>query len=211
MYIPATFQGPDQTAVFDFIQSHSFSILVSGKDAELKDAGLCATHLPLLLRRDVGPHGQLVGHMARANPHWRDMGGREVLVVFPGPHTYISPSWYDDSEVVPTWNYLAVHATGRCEIIDDEPTTRQVVADYVEFYEQSQPQPWQFDANADYVSKLLKQIVAFRIDITRLEAKWKLSQNHSAERRANVAQQLATSSDPEAREIGRLMRETLER
>jgi transcriptional regulator len=206
MYIPASFQGPDQTAVFEFIEAHSFGILVSGQNAEL-----CGTHLPLLLRRDVGPHGQLVGHMARANSHWRSLAGAEVLIVFPGPHTYISPSWYQDTEVVPTWNYLAVHAAGRCEIIDDEQVTRQIVANYVEYYERSQPQPWRLESTAEYVTKLLKQIVAFHIDIARLEAKWKLSQNHSVERREKVVQQLAHSSDPEAREIGRLMHEKLNR
>jgi transcriptional regulator len=206
MYIPASFQGPAQSAVFDFIEAHSFGILVSGQDAQL-----CGTHLPLLLRRDVGPHGQLVGHMARANPHWRTLAGAEVLIVFPGPHTYISPSWYQEANAVPTWNYLAVHAAGRCEIIDDEQATRKIVTDYVNFYERSQPQPWRLDSDADYVTKLLQQIVAFHVDIVRLEAKWKLSQNHSVERREKVAQQLAQSSDPEAREIGRLMRETLDR
>ncbi len=204
MYVPNYFQGPEQPAVFDFIESHSFGLIVSGTGGEL-----CATHLPLLLRRDVGPHGQLVGHMARANPHWRQMAGAEVLAIFNGPHAYISPSWYEEADVVPTWNYLAVHAAGRCEIIDDEEAVMQVVADYVSFYEQSMPRPWQPDATTGYNKKLLKQIVAFRVEITRLEAKWKLGQNHSAERRERVANHVQQSDDPAAREIGRLMRATL--
>jgi transcriptional regulator len=205
MYVPSFFQGPAQPAVFDFIESHSFGLVISGTGGEL-----CATHLPLLLRRDVGPHGQLVGHMARANPHWRQMAGAEVLAIFSGPHAYISPSWYEAVDVVPTWNYLAVHAAGRCEILDDEQAAIQVVADYVSFYEQSMPRPWQLDATTSYNKKLVKQIVAFRVDITRLEAKWKLSQNHPAERREKVANHLDESPDPEAREIGRLMRESLQ-
>jgi transcriptional regulator len=206
MYVPASFRGPDQAAVFDFIEVHSFGILVSGQNNELS-----ATHLPLLLRRDVGPHGQFVGHLARANPQWRVMAGSEVLVIFPGPHAYISPTWYEKAEVVPTWNYLAVHATGRCEIIDDESVALEIVTDYVDYYERSQPVPWRLDGKASYVGKLLKQIVAFRVDITRLEAKWKLNQNEPVEQREKVARQLLQSSDSEEREIGRLMSEMLGR
>jgi transcriptional regulator len=204
MYIPNYFQGPGQPAVFDFVEAHSFGLIVSASNGEL-----CGTHLPILLRRDVGPHGQLVGHMAHANPHWRQMAGAEVLAIFNGPHAYISPSWYEADDVVPTWNYLAVHATGRCELIDDDEAAMQVVADYVAFYEQSMPRPWRLDTTTTYNQRLVKQIVAFRIDIARLEAKWKLGQNHSADRREKVSRHLAEGTSADAQEIGRLMRGTL--
>jgi len=202
MYIPPPFQGPQQAKLFDFIEENSFGLVVSGLDGRL-----CATHLPLLVRREIGPHGQLVGHMASANPHWREMVGQDVLAVFNGPHAYISPRWYEAENVVPTWNYVAVHVTGRCQLVDDEQLTAEVITDYVNTYERSLPSPWAVDVGTPFFLKLVKQIVAFRIDIGKLEGKWKLSQNHPAERRENVARQLAQSDHSSAREIARLMRE----
>jgi transcriptional regulator len=204
MYIPPAFQGPGQDKLFDFIEANSFGLVVSDI------AGVpSATHLPLLVRRGLGLHGQLVGHMARANPHWHHLAGAEVLVVFSGPHAYISPRWYEAENVVPTWNYVAVHAWGRCEILEDQQQATEVLADYVAHYERSMPTPWTIDTGTSFFRKLSEQIVAFRIDITRLEGKWKLSQNHAAERREKVARQLAQSTDGDAQEIARLMREDL--
>ncbi|MGD9720506.1 MAG: FMN-binding negative transcriptional regulator [Pirellulales bacterium] len=204
MYLPATFAQTDQSAIFDLIESHSFGLLVSGAGEEL-----VASHLPLLLARDVPLQGRLIGHMARANPQWRSLDGRQVLCVFSGPHAYISPSWYEAAEVVPTWNYLAVHAYGTCRIIDDPAAAARIVGDYVSTYERSQAAPWQLDASTPYFERMLQAIVAFEIDITRLEGKWKLGQNHAAERREKTAARLDESENAEAREIGRLMRETL--
>jgi len=204
MYVPSHFRGPDHAAVCDFIEAHSFAVVVSRQADEWN-----ATHVPLLLHRHTGTHGQLIGHLARANPQWREMADAEVLVIFNGPHAYISPSWYEAEEVVPTWNYLAVHAVGRCSIIDDEQAAFDILRETVQFYEQPRAEPWSFGTVAPYIKKLLRQIVPFRIDIARLDAKWKLSQNHPAERRAKVARQLATSADTGEREIGRLMAEGL--
>jgi transcriptional regulator len=201
MYIPPAFQGPEPAALLDFIEAHGFGLVISGLDAEI-----CATHLPLLVRRDVGRHGQLVGHMARANPHWRQMAGQTVLAVFTGPHAYISPSWYEAENVVPTWNYVAVHAQGTCQLVEDEQSVARILTDYVNTFERSLPEPWTIDPGSDFFPRLAQQIVAFEIDIERLEGKWKLSQNHSAERREKVARQLAHSDDAAAREIAKLMR-----
>src|SRR4051812_5840105 len=106
MYVPAAFAEPDRGRLHEFIEAYSFGLLVSSH------RGPFATHLPFLLDRTAGPHGTLVGHMARANPQWHDLDGREVLAVFSGPHAYVSPSWYEADDVVPTWNYVAVHARG---------------------------------------------------------------------------------------------------
>ena len=171
---------------------------------------LCATHLPLLVRRDVGAHGQIVGHMARANPHWRTLADQNVLVVFSGPHAYISPRWYEAADVVPTWNYVAVHAVGRCEIVEDNEQATGILADYVAHYERSMPNPWTIDTATPFFRKLAKQIVAFRVDITRLEGKWKLGQNHATERREKVVRQLAKSADFNSQEMARLMRTALD-
>src|SRR5437763_1460090 len=111
MYIPAAFDETEQPRLHDFVERHSFGVLVS------QVSGMpFATHLPFLLERNSGPNGTLVGHVARANPQWQDAAGQTTLAIFSGPHTYISPTWYEAEQVVPTWNYTAVHVYGRIEI-----------------------------------------------------------------------------------------------
>src|SRR5262245_51222170 len=114
MYVPPAFQESDRSKLFDFVEAHSFGLLVSQLDGQL-----FATHLPLLVDRHSAAQGRLVGHVARANPQWRELADQQVLVVFSGPHAYVSPRWYEAENVVPTWNYVAVHAYGRCQLIDD--------------------------------------------------------------------------------------------
>jgi transcriptional regulator len=201
MYIPPAFERTDTEELFACIERHSFGLLVSTRG----DAPF-ATHMPILLDRTTGQHGRLIGHMARANPQWRELDGQSVLVVFSGPHAYVSPSWYEADHVVPTWNYVAVHATGRFELVDDPDGVTEIVAATVAAYEQNRPTPWSFDPTAEYVRKLVIGIVGFRIAIDRLEGKWKLSQNQPAERRARVAAALELSADADALEIARLMR-----
>jgi len=202
MYVPCAFERTDPTELFGFIESHSFALLVSAHDGEP-----FATHLPFLLDRVTGAQGTLVGHMARANPHWRDLNGRPVLAVFSGPHAYVSPSWYEAEDVVPTWNYVAVHATGTFQLVDDPAETAGILAATVATYERGMPAPWRLDTASDYFRSRARAIVAFRVEITCLEGKWKLSQNHPQERREKVARVLERSEDPDAREVARLMRE----
>lgn len=201
MYVPPSFARTDPAELFAFAESHSFALLVS-----TRDDGPFASHLPLLLDRTAGSHGALIGHMARANPQWRDLDGRSVLAVFSGPHAYVSPSWYESGGVVPTWNYAAVHAVGLFRLVDDPDAITGIVADTVAVYEGGMPAPWQLDAGAEYVRRLAAGIVGFRIEVERWEGKWKLSQNHPAERREKVAAALAGSADPDAQAVARLMR-----
>ena len=203
MYVPPHFQQSDEAKLFDFIASHSFGLLVSRVAGEL-----FATHLPLLSNKAAPPRGQIWGHMARSNPQWQDLAGQSVLTVFSGPHAYISPTWYEADNVVPTWNYVAVHAYGTCELTNDETTSR-IVEDYVATYERSQPKPWTIDAASPFFGKLVQMVVGFRINITRLEGKWKLGQNHPAERREKVVRRLTESDDLNAQAIARLTAETL--
>lgn len=205
MYIPTGFEETDQGRLHDFIAGHSFGLLVSTYRAEP-----FASHLPSLLERGAGMHGTLVGHMARANPQWQGLDGQQVLAVFSGPHAYVSPSWYEAEEVVPTWNYVAVHAYGTCRLIEDPEAVKQILAASVATYERSMPNPWPLDTGTDFLSKRVRAVVGFRIEIGRLEGKWKLNQNHPVERRERVARVLANSEDHEAREIARLMTEMLE-
>jgi transcriptional regulator len=200
MYIPTAFAEPDQGKLHDFIEGHSFGLLVSQLDG-----GLFATHLPLLLDRDAGPHGVLLGHVARANPHWQGLDGQEVLVVFSGPHAYVSPAWYESENVVPTWNYVAVHAYGSCRLIDDPDAVGQLLARMVSTYEGARVNPWTLDTDSDFFRKMVKAVVGFRVEVSRLEGKWKLNQNHPAERREKVVRALQQAEDPDAQEIARLM------
>ena len=204
MYIPTAFRETDRAKLHDFIDGHSFGLLVSS----LGGAPF-VTHLPFLLERDGGPEGTLLGHVARANPHWRELEGREVLVVFPGPHAYVSPTWYEAEEVVPTWNYVAVHAYGSCRLLEERQAVAELLTRLVARHEGGMPTPWAFDPAAAFPQRRLPHVVGFRVEISRLEGKWKVGQNHPPERRAKAARALAESADPDAREIARLMLETL--
>jgi len=200
MYIPTAFAEPDLTRLHAFIEQNSFGVLVSQVD------GLpFATHLPFLLDRAAGPHGTLVGHMARANPQWREAAGQTALAIFSGPHAYISPTWYEAEQVVPTWNYTAVHAYGQVEVIEDRGAVLDIVQRTVHFYEQAMPRPWSFDPSSAFVERLLAQIVGFRIVVKKIEGKWKLNQNHPAERRKKVVRVLRERTDENAQAIAALM------
>jgi transcriptional regulator len=204
MYIPASFNETDPAKLFDLIQRYSFGLLVSEFDGEP-----FASHLPILSDRSFAPHGCLVGHMARANPQWEQADGQTVLAVFSGPHAYVSPSWYESAHVVPTWNYAAVHVYGTFRAIDDREKLLQIVADYVDFYEATMPEPWKFDRSGDYSQKLAQAIVGFRIEISRIEGKWKLNQNHPLERQQKVIRALDASESQMDKAVAGLMQSRL--
>jgi transcriptional regulator len=164
--------------------------------------------LPFLLDAEAGPKGHLLGHMARANPQWRDVRG-EALVVFTGPHAYISPAWYEQEGTVPTWNYIAVHAYGTFQVVEEREPLLDLLRRSVQTYESPRPQPWSFNESAPHIDMLLKGIVGFRIEITRLEGKWKLSQNHPEERRRRVIGALEARTDDDSQAIARLMSDGL--
>jgi transcriptional regulator len=206
MYTPKHFAETDLCRLHAAIEQHSFATLISGNAANLQ-----ASHLPLLLDRDQGAQGTLVGHMARANGQWREAAERPVLAIFHGPHAYISPAWYDAADVVPTWNYVAVHAQGTLMLLEDPAELAQIVQRTVRQYEAGRPDPWQLDAGADYIQRLLPQIVGFRIPIDRLEGKWKLNQNHPPDRRQKVVQALSKSPREAERLIAALMQETVKK
>jgi transcriptional regulator len=201
MYVPSHFAETDPATLHAFIEQFSFGLLVSQMNGEP-----FASHLPFLLDRVAGPHGTLVGHMARANPQWQELADRPSLVVFSGPHTYISPTWYEAANTVPTWNYTAVHATGRAQVVEDRDALFEIVSRSVAFFEATMPQPWVLDTSGPAVDRLLTQIVGFRIEINRLEGKWKLNQNHPAERREKVIRALEQQRDENARSVAELMR-----
>jgi transcriptional regulator len=204
MYVPPHFAESNPATLHAFIERHSFGLLVSEVAGEP-----FATHLPFLLDRPAGPHGTLVGHVARANPQWRGLAGRTALAVFAGPHAYISPTWYAAENLVPTWNYAAVHAYGRAELVEDRDELLSIVRRTVDFYEAGLPRPWVPDPAAAFVDRLLPQIVGFRIPLDRIEGKWKLNQNHPAGRRERVIRELEARGGEDARGVADLMRATL--
>lgn len=200
MYTPKRFEVNDKEKLIHFIKENSFGILFSQNDK-----GPVATHLPFLIKGDT-----LIGHMAKMNGQWKAIDN-EVLVVFSGPHAYISPSWYEETDVVPTWNYTAVQVYGEFRPVFEGEELEGILADTVHFYESSMPEPWEMDTQNDYYNRSLKAIVGFKIKITRMEGKWKLNQNHSRVRQERVVRQLEKRQDPNARAIAELMRENLRR
>ncbi len=204
MYVPAHFDESDPGKLHDFIEQNSFGLLVS------QVGGVpFATHLPFLLDRAAGQHGTLIGHMARANPHWKELGAQTALAVFSGPHAYISPTWYEAANVVPTWNYAAVHAIGPVERIEDHETLLQIVQQSVKVYETTMPRPWTLDTSGSFVDRLLAQIVGFRIVIEKIEGKFKLNQNHPVERREKVIRALYERGDRDSQAIAAMMQTAL--
>ena len=187
MYTPKHYAVTDRPKMFDFMKDNSFGILFSHTGD-----GPMASHLPFMIDENGGEQGLVLGHMAKANNQWRYADGQQVLVVFHGPHTYVSPTWYQDEEVVPTWNYVAVHATGIFRAMEDRVEVEESVGRLVDQHEASQPKPWQPDFQSTYSDQMLKRIVAFQIEITSLQGKWKLNQNHPEHRRRRVAEQLKT-------------------
>jgi transcriptional regulator len=200
MYVPAHFAEPDLATLHQFIEDHSFGLLVSNQDGEP-----FATHLPFLLDRSAGPHGTLLGHVARQNPQWRQLVGQQALAVFRGPHAYISPTWYGAEKTVPTWNYVAVHAYGTVQLLEDLRALIELVRELTRVSEQAMPAPWTFDPADPFVHKLATQIVGFRMEITRLEGKWKLNQNHPEERRQRVIAALRAQGGCDALGVAEFM------
>jgi transcriptional regulator len=211
MYIPAAFREERLDAIYDLIRQHSFGTLVSHTPD-----GLFATHLPFLLDTERGERGVLRAHMARANPHWRSfvggvdgaatVDGGEALVLFQGPHSYISPSWYETERAVPTWNYAAVHAYGRPRLIEEPAALRRLVDATVDAYERRLERPWTTErVPDDYVAGMLAGIVGFELEITRLEGKLKMSQNRPPADRQGAIAGLRRQGDSASDAVASLM------
>jgi transcriptional regulator len=187
MFVPAQFKEDRVPILHEAIREIAFGTLVT-----LGPDGLIASHVPMLIESGPGPCGTLHGHLARANPQGTGhLGEFEALAMFLGPHAYISPSLYvtkqQTGKVVPTWNYLAVHAYGPIRFFQEPDRLLDLVTRLTETHEAGRPQPWAVgDAPADYIRAMLNGITGFEMPITRLDGKWKMSQNRPAEDRAGV-------------------------
>lgn len=205
MYIPKAFHVEDQQLIRQFIARYSFATLVSTVDGRP-----FATHLPLLLEHTSVGDEQLLGHVARANPHWGAFDGKqEALAIFQGPHAYVSPSWYTTSPAVPTWNYTAVHVYGVPRLIEEPEAFSDLLDRLIAFYESGMPRPWPGVLPADFRTNLMRGIMGFAMDIRRIEGKFKLSQNRSEADQRAVVTQLEMSADSVARELSELTRNHL--
>jgi transcriptional regulator len=211
MYTPDIFALTDPVEVGRILREYSFALLVTAAGGTPM-----ASHLPFLFDPERGPKGTLFCHMARANPQWKDFAklgaaGREALVVFQGPHGYVSPNWYAGGPAVPTWNYLAVHAYGSPRIIDDAAGAKAHQERLVDTHEAGFAAPWSMASQPDnYIARMLRGIVAFEIPISRLEAKAKLNQNKSEADRRGVITALEASDRPGDLELAAVMRRAAE-
>lgn len=201
LYLPTAFACHDRAAIARLIAEHPFACLVTSDGGEL-----FVSHLPLLLVPDREPHGTLIGHLARANPHWQHFSQGKTVAIFQGPHHYVSPSWYENQEgAVPTWNYAVAHCHGHPEIVESEPEIDAILDFTVRHFEAHQHKPWSPELSAATLDKLRRAIVAFRIPVLHLEAKFKLSQNRSAGDRHGVAHALSRSESQEAWAVAQAM------
>jgi transcriptional regulator len=177
MFVPDHFRVEDIAQMHALMRGRPFAALVSAGAS-----GLYGSHLPTVLK-DEGEYGTIECHLSRANPHWRDLAeGGEALMIFTGPEGYITPNWYptkaESGKVVPTWNYAIVHAYGRPEVKDDRDWLRRHVGELTTQQERTEAQPWKLsDAPDSYIDVMTRGIVGFRFTITRLQGKWKMSQN----------------------------------
>jgi len=184
MYSPKFNQVADRGILIEAMQAYSFAILFGPQSAPDAPAPLVATHLPLIVK-DEGEHGLIEGHFAKANRHWQALAGRETLVVFPGPHSYVSPSFYTEELSVPTWNYIAVHAYGTLELVEDDAGKGALLEGLIQANEPAFAEKWHGMPDG-FRRTMLAGIVGFRIPIARIEGKFKISQNRAPEERVNV-------------------------
>ncbi len=196
MYSPKFNQVADRAVLLEAMRAYSFAILF-GPQGGTETGGMVATHLPLVVK-DEGPHGLLEGHFAKANRHWQALAGRETMVVFAGPHSYVSPTFYTEPLSVPTWNYIAVHAYGTLELVEDEGAKEALLAGLIAANEPAYARQWA-GMPAGFRRTMLAGIQGFRIPIARIEGKFKISQNRDPQERVNVhAAHAAGTADQQA-------------
>jgi transcriptional regulator len=206
MYLPKHFEETRVEVLHGLIRAHPLGALVT-----LTANGLEANHIPFEIDPDPAPFGTLRGHVARANPAWRELSRGDALIIFQGPQIYVSPSWYpskrEGGKVVPTWNYALVHVYGPLRAVDDAAWLRVFVEKLTDRHEAARPDRWHVtDAPADYVDKMVTAIVGIEISIARMVGKWKVSQNRPAADRVGVAAGLEAQGTDVAGAMAELVR-----
>lgn len=202
MYAPPLFDLTDAETIRGIIRAHPFATLVSTGE----DGAPYVTHLPLIHVEDGGANGHLVGHVARANPHWKLFGKAPTIAIFGGPNAYISPTWYKSDDMVPTWNYQAVHVHGAPAIVADDAAALDVVVQLSAFFEAPLPKPWTIDKmTPGKAMGMMRGIVAFTMPVARFEAKSKLGQNRNPADQRGAAEALLARGDAGNAALGELM------
>lgn len=202
MYTPPSFRVEDLGAIHAFIKANSFAAIVSAHEGIPS-----GTHLPFMIDPERGSYGTLRAHLARANQLWRTWTPEtNVLVIFTGPHAYISPAWYQHQETVPTWNYAAVHVYGKPQLIKNTEELRALVTHQVALYEDAEHSSWDRTLMEGVMETELKAIVGFEIEIDRIEAKFKFNQNRAPEDQSGVVRALEGSACPFKKAAGTFMR-----
>ena len=205
MYNPESFKESDPERIAAFVARHSFGMLIT-----ISDGVPTVSHLPLIFDPAPQGGGKLSGHMARVNSQWQHLStGEDVLVVFSGPHAYVSPSWYTQSGV-PTWNYTVVHMRGKPRIINDTHALEVLLDRQTRVYEESKADPWRPDFKIEPFSRLTEKIVGFEIVVDDIEAKFKLSQNRPAADQRGVIEQFKTSGREVEAELAGMMLERVQ-
>ncbi len=186
MYTPSSFKEENPDVLFELIETYNFGVLFS-QHGEAPEA----THLPFLVDKNRGANGTLIAHFAKANKHWKSLDeSKEVLAVFQGPHTYITPSWYKNRETVPTWNYATVHVFGKPKVIHNLDELREMVTRLTHFHEDQVDSDWSLEESGKHFEIDLKAITGLEIEITRMEGKFKFNQNRKEEDQRNVIENL---------------------
>ncbi len=200
MYVPPNYRNSNIEEVHDFIRENGFGILVSQTDSKL-----WGTHIPLVLEKNKNGQWSLFGHLSRGNPQWKNFADTsEVMVIFQGPHAYISSSWYDH-ENVPTWNYIAVHVYGNVNIIEGD-AVKTSLKDLVDKYEKHSEHPIKMENMSEkFLEHEIRGIVCFEIEVTSVEAAYKLSQNRDAKNHANIINELKNRGDHNSIQIANEM------
>jgi len=204
MYIPSHFEEQRVEVLQDLVRLHPLATFVVAVPGEL-----CVSHIPMILE-PRGQFGTLVGHVARANPLWQQLGQASAVAIFQGPQAYVSPSWYPSKHhhgrAVPTWNYVTVHAHGIARAVEDRDWLLAQVSQMTAQLEAQQALPWKVsDAPADYIDRLLASIVGIELPIATLRGSWKVSQNRSLADRLGVAAGLESREDSQARALGQMV------
>ena len=204
MYVPKHFEMNDPAELTAFMEHYNFAALVTSHEGNIT-----ATHLPFMLDSSRGEHGTLIAHLAKPNLQWQTFAeGQEALVIFTGPHAYVSPSWYEKPQTnVPTWNYTAVHAYGVPRVVEDPEAIYAMLDRLVKTHEGGYEQPWSVQSAEEHVRRLIGGVVGFEMTINRIEGKAKLSQNRSEADQYHVVEHLAQSSDPLSVDTADLMRD----
>ena len=191
LYIPAHFRVDDRDELLAFMRGNAFATLVSSGPG-----GLHVSHIPFIVERGADGSVRLLGHVARANPQWKELEAAQATVaIFQGPHAYVSPTWYEHHPAVPTWNYAVVHAHVRAKLMD-EPALRELLRQLSSQYEAGRASPWRMeDLEPGYVAKMLSVIVGFTLEVERLEGKFKLSQNRPGNDAEHVSAALESEGE----------------